>query len=71
VAPSAYAGAGEGGPGAGTSFPGAGLVSVVVVAVLNGARHGVTVTVLPEALQLLVSSVSTALFPPSAHARRK
>jgi hypothetical protein len=70
VAPSAYAGAGEGGPGAGTRFPGAGLVPVVV-AVLNGLRHGVTVTVLPEALQLLVSSVSTIAFPPSAHASRK
>ena len=63
-------GAGKGGPGAGTSFPGAGLVSVVVVAVLNGNRQGVTVTVLPEALQLLLSSVSTTLFPPSAHASR-
>ena len=62
---------GEGGPGAGTSFPGAGLVSVVVVAVPNGNRHGVTVTVLPEALQLLLSSVSITLFAPSAHASRK
>ena len=36
-----------------------------------GSRHGVTVTLLPEALQLFASSVSATVFPPSAHASRK
>src|SRR5262249_17404370 len=37
----------------------------------EGSRHGVTITVLADALQLLLSSVSTTVRPPSAHARRK
>ena len=36
-----------------------------------GSRHGVTVTVLLAGLQLLVSSVSSTAFVPSAHASRK